>query len=346
MYNGENMVFKKFTALLSALLFSLLLFSCRDAEVNEQSIAESAVSNEISEEIIEESKEDISEESKAEERTAKPLLWKVVGENGGTVWLFASINVGNDELYPLPEAITGVFEASDVLAVEADTVSANGDVRLAAELLDKLAYSDKTTIKDHISEELYSRALALLVQNGKYHGSYDYYKPMYWVALISNMGTVEAGFDASVGTESYFLNAAREKEKTVKEISSISARYDTYGGFSDELQEALLENAVELRENGLDSESVKKLANAWLCGDEDVLLSCAMPEKEETEGVYLEYFEAMYTFRNQAIVDFCISALEAEENVFAVIGTAQLLDDYGVVDMLSSLGYSVERVEY
>ena len=56
-----------------------------------------------------------------------PLLYKATSENGGEVWLFGSIHVGNDDMYPLPDYVNNAYNEADSLAVEVDS---DGDLVL------------------------------------------------------------------------------------------------------------------------------------------------------------------------------------------------------------------------
>ena len=111
----------------------------------------------------------------AEDDTISPLLYKVTDAEGNTAWLFGSIHVGQDYFYPLPDYVTGAYENSDALAVEADMVTFNADLEAQTQALMKLVYLDGTTIKDHIPEDLYTKAVDAMTQCGIYMSAFDMY---------------------------------------------------------------------------------------------------------------------------------------------------------------------------
>ena len=99
--------------------------------------------------------------------TVTPLLYRVTDDSGNTIWLFGSIHVGRENYYPLPDYVLDAFESADALAVEADIVAFEKDLGLQMTALSHLVYRDGSTIKDHISLELYEKAVEILKACGE-----------------------------------------------------------------------------------------------------------------------------------------------------------------------------------
>ena len=335
---------KRLLTVLTALLLMLALCACEQETVQESSdiMSQTDQSEEAVSETSSES-DDLSNSDKGSEVT--PLFWKVSGENGETIWLFGSIHAGTENYYPLPEAVLEAYNGSDYLAVEVDVVAFENDMQAATEVMKKLVYTDGTTIKDHIPEELYKRAVAVLTEGDMYSALFDYYIPSLWESLMTNICLIESGLDSDLGIDRYFLDSAKESGKEIIEIESAEMQYQMLADFSDEVQVMLLESAVSSREDGSDAESLKELAAAWGRGDESELTALVIPKEDEiVTDADKEYWNAMIVERNNGMTDFCIDALENSEEAFVVVGLAHFLGEDGIVNQLIEKGYTVEAV--
>ena len=334
---------KKIITLLLVFLMLFALCACEGSEVNYNQNSES-VSSEVNNE---ESNQSYSSPIEGELSKVTPLFWKATGKNGEIIWLLGSIHVGTPEYYPLPKAITEAFNSSDYLAVECDIVAFESDIQAALDVVNLLAYSDGTTIKDHIPLELYGRAVKVLNDAGQYSLLYDYYKPAFWEGLISNICVEEAGLDTKLGIDMHFLKDAKAKGKKIVEIESAMEQYSMLTGFSEELEIELLTSAVESRENKSDVDGICELIVAWGEGDEEAIGAMILPEDGvEFSEIENEYWDAMYSNRNKKMADFCVEALKSGEEAFVVVGLAHFFGEDGIINLLIEEGYTVEKITY
>ena len=107
-------------ALLTVLIMVMLLAACGG---NNENIPE--------DEIIEEADtytlppNDISENG-----GITPLMWRVTSPAGQSIYLFGSIHVAEESIYPLPGFIMDAFDSSEYLAVEIDFYAIGSNHRL------------------------------------------------------------------------------------------------------------------------------------------------------------------------------------------------------------------------
>lgn len=348
---------KKILAIMLAAVM-LLLCSCNMmGQKNDESDAseiESSVdvSGSSDAESSDDSSEDVSdgkdsdEDSGDKESTVTPLFWKATDADGNVLWLFGSIHAGYDEYYPLPDKVLEAYNGSDALAVEADIIAFEKDLEAAYKAMMPLIYTDGTKISDHISAELYSRAVGAMRDTGMYMSVYDMYKPAVWMSLIESACIEGAGLDTEKGIDRFFLKDAKKNDKTIVEIESAEEQYAMLGGFSDELQELLLEDAVTAHEDGSDVTGLKELAEAWGKGNEEVLNEMVLlPEDEEIDALTQEYWKAMMTDRNNGMVEYCKEAIGSGDEVFVVVGLAHFLGEDGIVNQLREAGFTVEEID-
>ena len=358
---------KKLTALLLVLLMCFTLCACSSEKAEEGTTAGNITTLDVS--IPQSTEPSATELTTTEEPTTEevtlpsvpaddnaaekeegitPLLYKVTDADGNVVWLFGSIHVGKEEFYPLPDYVTDAFNSSDALAVEADVSSLVESSLGLVQSMKSLIYTDGTTIKDHISEETYTAAVAALTDMGMYSSLMDYYCPSMWWSLIESGMILQTDVDAMLGVDMHLLSLADESRKEVREIESVSFQYEMLGEFSDELQEALLETAVEYADRAdLYEQSLYLLMDLWALGDEEAFslyLSASDEDPGMSAELYEEYNTAMITDRNKNMTDYAVDALASGEEIFICVGAAHVVGEGAIADNLRELGYTVEVV--
>lgn len=285
------------------------------------------------------------------ESVITPLLYKVTDSEGNAAWLFGSIHVGEEYFYPLPDYVLDAYASADALAVEFDIVAFESDLNAQIEALQPMVYSDGTTIVDHIPEELYNDAKAVLKDFGMYSSALDYYCPSMWSSFIDSAMITQMGVDTTLGIDMYFLNRAHEEGKTILDVESAAFQYGMMAGYSEELQELLLESSVASADLVEESkEDLMELIQAWANGDEasfDALINAEEEfESAEEEALYNEYQNAMITERNLSMTDFAEDALKSGQEVFIVVGAAHIVGEGAMAQLLADRGYTVEIVRY
>ena len=282
-----------------------------------------------------------------------PLLYKVTDSDGDVIWLFGSIHAGRDNFYPMPEYVQEAYEQSEALAVEADIVASEGDMAALTQVAMKMLYRDGTTISSHISPELYTAAKNILIENGQYVYTLDYYNTAMWYQAVSGVVAQKAGGDMSLGIDRYFLNDAKSSGKTIVEVESVMFQYEMLAGFSEELQILLLQQMVD----GYGDEDAMKaelngLMDLWQSGNEaDWAEFCAkqleIPQDASLESyaaLMEEYNQAMYLDRNEGMTQYAVEALETGDELFICVGSAHVFGEDGMADNLRELGYKVELI--
>lgn len=328
---------KKLLCFLLILITMLSLASCRVAR-GMPLADESGVSNANSaENSFSPTKSNIS-----------PLLWKVTSKDGkNTLWLFGSIHLADENAYPLPDAVMNAYKSSSALAVECDPTDSNMSV---ADMMKLSTYADGSTIKNHISEELYLDAKKILTEiyGSKMASEFDQYKPVMWYSIIEQYYILKSEFDSKYGIDTYFLSQCKSDKKELLEVESAKFQYELLFGFSDEIQELMLAELVRAGHEGYNNvlaESYK----AWAKGDLEALearLYEDMSKYSEKEvKVIEEYNKLMITDRNIHMAEKAKQYLAQGKDVFFVVGELHMVGENGIVKLLTDAGYKVEQVQ-
>lgn len=280
-----------------------------------------------------------------------PLLYKATSENGGEVWLFGSIHVGNDDMYPLPDYVNNAYNEADSLAVEVDVIDMEENAMDYIADYQKVMYLDGTTIKDHISEDLYNDAVKILEDNDYYTSMLDYYYPSMWSSFIEVFEYENSGYDSKKGIDMHLLNLAKENKKNIVEIESASSQITLLGEFSEELQILQLEEVVAGYNTEESKTYLKDLVSAWTSGNEESITAIICEDSssedytEEEMKLLEEYNQKMLVDRNILMADFAEKALKDGDSVFICVGTAHIVGEGAMVDLLRDRGYTVEIVK-
>lgn len=283
------------------------------------------------------------------ENKITPALYKVTDNEGHVIWLFGSIHVGRENFYPLPSYVMDAFNSSDAAAFEFDLVAAENDYSAQIDMAMALMYKDGSTIKDHVSEEVYQAAVEILKENNMYSSVLDMYMPIMWSSSIDMFLTEKSGLDSNLGIDRHLLNLSKENGKEILEVESMEYQTDMMANFSGGLQELLLEGSVGSYKNYVESVSeLYALVEAWESGDEGkitaILYEEAEFESEEEKALYEEYSNALIVERNKNMTVYAENALKSGKEVFICVGAAHIVGDGAIAENLRELGYTVELI--
>lgn len=324
------MKFKRLLSLLLILVLCFVLVSCGKDKADKNS--------------KQDKNSNISQSS-----TITPLLYRVTDDDGNVAWLFGSVHVGRENFYPLPDYVIEAYNDSDSLAVEFDIVAFENDLTKQYAALAPMIYKDGSSIEDHIPSSLYENAVEILKEYDSYSSVMDMYCPAFWSSMIESLMIEEIGADADLGIDKHMLNLAHEEDKEILNIESAEFQYQMMADFDNDVQQLLLESAVEsYNKKSMASASLQVLMNLWSTGNEKMLEkyfnSSDSKMNDAQKQIYQKYQKAMITDRNLSMAEFTEDALSSGDEVFICVGAAHIVGEGALVDLLSNRGYTVECV--
>lgn len=293
-------------------------------------------------------KKEVVKDDKPSVENTTPLFYKISKEDSDiNIYLLGSIHAANKGIYPLNDTIMSAYNKSDYLAVEVDTVALTSDFNLQVSLAQKMLYTDGTTIKDHIGEELYTKMVAKLKEKNSYNSMYDNYKPAFFESLFENAIIVDADMDANAGIDMHFLKLAKNTNKNILEIETAESQYDLLLSNPIELDKIMLESYVESYDESISE--MKDLYNAWKKGNveelEQKLMTTSTEELSPEEIEMIEnYNDALINNRNYTMTDALEKYFSEEKNVFCVVGVGHVIGDQGIISLMEQRGYNIEKL--
>ena len=299
---------------------------------------------------------------------SKGFLWEInSGEN--TVYLLGSIHMATFDIYPISSKVLKAFKDSDVLCVEADILNAQDDILYL--LLQYGYYTDGTTLKDHVPEEIYQKAVAAGAALGLTEEVVALMKPWYIYMAFSSYDTAvsltedEYLTSINLGIDTKFLTDAYLTGKPVIELEGLEFQIKMLSSFSDELQELLLESTLDsILESNQDSktdngEDIKLMLKYWHDGDVESFLETVAPSLMMSElpviseedkmalELFKEYKSKFITERDKGMAEKIDQFLKGEGSTtyFVVVGSLHYISDYSIIDILKDKGYEVNQIK-
>lgn len=281
------------------------------------------------------------------------LLWRAT-HGGNTLYLFGTVHLDRNNLYPLHKTVREALMGADAAIFEIDLGDQTG--------LDELAlmqmYTDGTTLKDHVSAEVYEKTMRTMIPEGLDEESYAVmeaqiaaFKPWALALGIESMLMTDETTGSVLATDSYLTSKAYAGGIPVSGVETYALQIAVFDTLSEEYQAEMLGEALILLTGELEEElgtvgdAVDAYFLPWQRGDlagfeaafgkADVLAS----EDELTARLFTE--------RDPGMIAAAAEMLEADgENVyFLALGAGHMVDPGGVVGGLRALGYTVELVK-
>lgn len=276
---------------------------------------------------------------------SQPLLYRVTDEQGHEIYLFGTIHVGNDALYPLSEQVLRAMDRCDTLAVEVDLV---WEMEHPEELLKysmDIYYTDGSKAEDALGKELVSRAADALGMDERLINAM---KPYGILSLLEEKSVADALLSSELGVDRYLIRLAREKEMEVRALETLEEQFTLLRSMTDELSAYQIElYAAYPQEMAF---STLMLLNAWKTGDRAALTHMLesedgmLPLPDALKQEFEEFNQKMYGDRDDAFVAEAETFLSQGEKVFFAVGAAHVAGTDGMADQLEKLGYTVEEI--
>lgn len=267
-----------------------------------------------------------------------PAIWKVE-HNGVTSYLFGSIHMGDQSMYPLPEPIRTAFSESEILVVEIDMTNINQ--MEVAQTVQKIAINPDKPLKDHLTESTAQKYDEYCEETRSPCQMFSSFEPWFAAMTLEALAMQQSGYTEQLGIDMHFLNEAKNS-KTIVELESLDSQLNMLDSMPAHLQDLMLLSTVT-REEG----ATELMVQAWKTGDVESFLSeSAMSAKDQgiSEEDYEAFMDLFLYERNQGMADGIAELLEQGKSVFAVVGAAHYGGDKSVNYYLEQKGFTVTRM--
>lgn len=277
-----------------------------------------------------------------------PPVWKVTDpETNNEIYIMGTIHILPESFTEFPDYVMDIYENSDGVAVEYDVTQITSDIRALSAYQKMFLYDDGTTIKDHVSDDTYQKAKSYFESIGAYSEPLDQFSAGYWYNQLDSIMMLRLENLSTTGVDSSFIEYANNDGKEVVNIETLNIQASVLTSMSDELVDYLMSEMLdEMDEIDDFAENFGELYDAWATGNVDVMI-----EEEEIDDLpddlkddYADYMDVMLYNRNKGMADKASEFLKDGKNYLFMVGSMHYAGDKGVDDLLSEMGYTVEKI--
>ena len=248
---------------------------------------------------------------------------------GGTIHMLAESD------FPLPEEFDQAYQDAELIVFETD-IAAMGSSETQAKFTQKLTYTDGSTLADHITAETYESLTSFLSDRRLPTNIMDFYKPGLAMSFLTIFELQRLGM-AGIGVDKYYSDKAASENKKTEGLESIDQQLSFLEAIGEAEPDALLQHTIN-EMNKLEKVLVD-IKRDWRRGVFATTLDKFMQEmKVQTPDLYVKLLKD----RNQAWVPQVEALMATPETEFVMVGVAHLAGDDSLLDMLESLGYTIE----
>jgi uncharacterized protein YbaP (TraB family) len=268
-----------------------------------------------------------------------PMMWKV-SDADNSIYLLGSFHMLKPSDYPLAPSVGTVL--ADVQQVYFEVAPQEmADPALPARMMQAATRTDGKTLQQAVSPAPWR---ALQRYAGKNHldvASLQGFKPWFVAMLLALTESQKLGLNPALGLDQYLMERAAQAGKPTHGLETAEAQIAMLDSLDGTLQDAYLQDS--LREVDDFQSLFEELHTAWRQGDTAALERTALAEMRDQ---YPVLYQRVLVDRNKAWLPQLEALLrdKASNKVLVVVGALHLVGSDGVVHMLASKGYRVERL--
>jgi len=268
-----------------------------------------------------------------------PLLWRVTGQQGATLYLLGSFHLLGAEDYPLAAAVDEAFAASSRVLFELPAEDVQSPA-IGQQMQQAALRTDGRSLCEEIGQAQWSALEAYAAQHGLSAAAMAGYKPWFVALTVSLAEMSTQGLDPALGLDQHFMREAARAGKPTAGLETAAQQIALLDGMSSEEQRQMLAEALDDARDG--NRQTRVLHEVWRAGDAARLWSeMAMDMRREYPALY----RSINVERNDRWVPRLERFLQAGQGTtMVVVGSLHLLGADGVVEKLRAKGYKVERV--
>jgi len=174
------------------------------------------------------------------------MFWEVNGTKGGKVYILGTLDLGNNDMYPLHEEINAAFDRSNYLILQLGKGVEN-EVFKNEEMYVKGRFDSNDSLRKHIKSSTYRKLRVWLKEQKLSATAMDRFHPWVIGLTLSSLEMALWGHEKLLSLENYFYKKARRNSKGVYSLERISEAFLRLKEEDDNFQESLLQTFMDKR---------------------------------------------------------------------------------------------------
>ncbi|ADH99545.1 TraB/GumN family protein [Salisediminibacterium selenitireducens] len=266
---------------------------------------------------------------------SKGLFYEVT-HNEQQVYLFGSIHVGDDHLYPIREEVMDAFYNADSLSVELD-INQIDEMALSQQMMNTGMLSEDETLSDFITDDMIEDVTQYLSQLMIPEPMITQFEPWFLTMLLNDYAQMQSDYTSEGGIDQYFINLAESDDLPIMELESAEDQISAIAGAPMDEQIDGLQGALDTMD--IYEEELTQMMNLWRSGNREIF--------EQLRAYDSEYGSQMMNERDQQMTEVIESYLNSDsgDHYFVVVGALHLAGENSIPYLLEDKGYDVELIE-
>ncbi|MCU7555988.1 TraB/GumN family protein [Alteromonas sp. ASW11-19] len=263
-------------------------------------------------------------------------VWKV-SDGTHTMYFGGTLHILSPDDYPLPGAYARAYDRADALVFETD-IAALSSPDFAAKSLQRLTYTDATSLRDHISDDTLDELRAYLQTHGIPLEQVLKLKPALVGITLSMVEFQRIGL-TSQGVDKFYHAAASDDGKPMHFLETPEEQLDFIAAMGSGDEDAYIRYAIK------DVQQIPGMLDTlkanWREGDMSRFHALSMAEFEQA---YPEIYDLLLTQRNNNWMPALKSLMATPATEFVLVGAMHMPGDTGLLAQLRAAGYTVEQL--
>jgi uncharacterized protein YbaP (TraB family) len=268
----------------------------------------------------------------------KLFFWKV---SSGTkyVYILGDVSINEEGMFPFNSTIEDAFTSSKNLTVLVYNNNVDPD-ESTQYIMDHATYPEGDGFRKHVDETFYQELFDFTKNFGLNLAGYDQYKPWIIYNVISQQVFNYYGYTSEYNISNYFTTKAEKASKAIIELEPWQYTYDLYGSVPDDVIIKMIQYDVN---STATEQDLKDMLTAWKNGDVTAMNNLVFKPRQANPDVE-PYYTITYEDRAVNLLEKIKPILNGTETSFIIIRAGLLVGDNGLLNLLSSAGYTVEQL--
>lgn len=273
----------------------------------------------------------------ADDEPSRGLFFKVEGGEND-LYLFGSVHMGSEDMYPLHDDIDEVFGQSDVLGMELDPEEMVDSEEM---LMQKGTFDDDRVMTDLVSDETFEEVVSIMELFGLSREEVEQFKPWFAGVMLEPLPELRAGYSPELGIENYFMERAND-DMEILGLETPSDQIEVFERLSDESQVVYLEGVLQVIDSGV--VPLDNTISFWKEGDVEFFAELRRENIEGAETESLREFQIALLDERDEQMSLEIERLLEDDTgrtYFIVVGALHLAGENSIPDFLEESGYEI-----
>ena len=263
------------------------------------------------------------------------LLWKVQGRSN-VVYLMGSIHLMKAEDYPLPPPLEAAYSNAQITVFETD-IAKMSDIGGQLAMVAKMQLPDGDSLQQHLTPKTYAAFTQHAKDSGLPLELFENMKPALAATMLDVMEMTKLGADPEKGLDKYFDGKAHQDGKEIIGLETADFQMDLLTSLTRDEEEMLMKESLEDMDKSKDQ--FGDIMKSWRTGDSVALEKLLNDAVREQPALY----KRLVTDRNNSWIPRIEAWLNGDKNVLVIVGSAHLVGDDGVVELVGKKGFKVTQ---